>query len=176
MHPFADVPLGHFTTAGEVVVNVVTSLSPSVVRLFDLDCVLAETAPEMSVAVAAFSTCVKLFFENTLIRNLMLFRKMVSEALATMANLVTKFARIGLCAIAYPCLKLIVLDALMSLPVVLTSECLCTVDESTSVWFRMSFLVLPRWDVSKYQDVEAQHDLLEFTQPRERLIAVWALV
>jgi len=92
MHPFADVPFGHITAAGEVVVNMVTSLSPSVVRLFDLDSVLAETAPEMSIAVAAFSTGVKLFFEYTLIRNLMFFHQMVSEALATMADLATKFA------------------------------------------------------------------------------------
>jgi hypothetical protein len=134
MYPLADVPFGYATT-GEVVVNMITPFGPCVVRLSDLDSFLAEAAPEMGITMTAFSTCVNLVFQLTLVRNFVLFREMVSEALAAVANLATNFTIVRLGAIAYPCLELIVLDALMSLPVVFTPECLGTVGEGTSVWF-----------------------------------------
>jgi hypothetical protein len=133
MYPFADVPLRYIATR-EVIINMVTAFGPCVVCFFDLDGFLAKAAPEMGITMTASSTCVDLFFQFTLVRDFMLFRKMASEALAAVADLVTKLAtRVG--AIAYPYLELVVLDTLMSLPVVLASKCLVAVQKSTPVRF-----------------------------------------
>lgn len=86
MNPFTDMPLGYITTR-EVVINMITAFGPRVVRLLCLDSFLAEAAPEMSITMTAFSTCVDLFFQFMLVRNFVLFRKMISETLAAMANL-----------------------------------------------------------------------------------------
>ncbi|KAM0415034.1 hypothetical protein ACHAPD_006219 [Fusarium lateritium] len=88
----------------------ITAFGPGVVCFFDLNSFLAKAAPEMGITMTASSTCVDLFFQFTLVRDFVLFRKMVSEALTAVADFATKLtgARVG--AIAYPYLELVVLS------------------------------------------------------------------
>lgn len=133
MYPLADVSLG-YTTAREMVVDVIATFRPGVVRFFNLNSFLTEAAPKVSIAVTTLSTTFNFLFELAGICNLMLLRKMVPEALAAVANLATRLSRIRLDAVTYPCLELIMLNGFMSLPIVLASKCLFTIGKSAPVW------------------------------------------
>jgi len=134
MYPLADVFLG-YTTTREMVVDVIATFRPGVVRLFNLNSFLTEAAPKVSIAVTTLSTTFNFLFELASICNLMLLRKMVPEALTAVANLAARFSRISLGTVAYPCLKLVMLNAFMSLPIVLASKCLFTIGKGATVWF-----------------------------------------
>jgi hypothetical protein len=134
MYPLPDVSLG-YTAARKMVVDVVATFCPGVVRLFNLNSFPTEAAPKVSIAVTTLSTTFNFFFELTGICNLMFLRKMVPEALAAVANLATRLSRIRLGAVTYPCLKLIMLNRFVSLPIVLASKCLFTIGKSATVWF-----------------------------------------
>lgn len=117
-----------------MVVDVIATFRPGVVCLSNLNSFLTEAAPKVSIAVTTLSTTFNFLFELAGICNLMLFRKMVPEALAAVANLTTRLSRIRLGAVTYPCLELIMLDGFMSLPIVLASKCLFAIGKSAPVW------------------------------------------
>jgi hypothetical protein len=133
MYPLADVFLG-YTTTREMVVNMIATFRPGVVRFFNLNSFLTEAAPKVSIAVTTLSTTINFLFELASICDLMLLRKVVPEALTAIANLATRFSRVRFGTVAYPCLKLVMLNAFMSFPIVLASKCLFTVGKSAAVW------------------------------------------
>lgn len=73
----------------------------------------------------------------------MLLGKMVSETLTAVAHLSAHFCRIWLEVVTVPRLELVVLNALVSLPVILAAENLSTVGERATVRLRVPLKMLP---------------------------------
>lgn len=143
MLPLRDSLQG-LSAAAEVIVDVVTSLGPGILGLVNFNDLDAEAAPELDIAVAPFPATVELLFDRGLVLDGVLLGKMIPETLTAVADLSAHFGRIWLRMVAVPRLELVVLDAFVSLPVILAAKNLSTVRERAAVRLRVPLKVLPK--------------------------------
>lgn len=143
MLPLRDALQG-LCAAAEVIIDVVTSLSPCILGFVDFNDLDAETAPELDIAVTSFPAAVELLLDRGRVCDGVLLGKMIPETLAAVADLSAHLCRIWLGKVTVPRLELVVLDAFVSLPVILAAENLSTVGERAAVRLGVSLKMLPK--------------------------------
>jgi hypothetical protein len=143
--PILDICLGH-VPADEVIIDVV---KPFAVRRAALasrfDRLLAETAPEARLKVAAHAAVGKFLVEDGVVAEVVVPLEMRFEGLSAVADLAAFWLlrAVGHLLGASPDFELEVLAVLVPLPVVLAAELLVTFGKGAGVGFRMPFLVFP---------------------------------
>jgi hypothetical protein len=143
--PVLDIRLGH-VPADEVIIDVVKPLAvrrAALARRFDR--LLAETAPEARLKVAAHAAVGKFLVEDGVVAEVVVPLEVGFEGLSTVADFAAFWLlrAVGHLLGASPDFELEVLAVLVSLPVVLAAELLVALGKGASVGLRVPFLVLP---------------------------------
>lgn len=143
VQPLGDALQG-LIAATEVIIYVVTSLGPCILGLGDFNDLDAEAAPELDIAMSSFPAAVELLLDRRRVQDGVLLGKMIPETLPAVADLSAHLCRIWLRMVTIPRLELVVLDAFVSLPVVLAAKNLSTVGERATVRLRVPLKMLPK--------------------------------
>jgi len=140
--------LGDIIPAPKMIIHVVCPLRLGLLRRLRRHIVgaLAETAPELAVAVALHPTLFTLLLQLVLVFDMMLLVKVLLERLAPVALLDALLSgSVDLLHVASPHLELVVLRVLVPLPVALAPEPLGAGWERAAVWLLMALSMLPMY-------------------------------
>jgi hypothetical protein len=143
--PVLDVRLGH-VPADEVIIDVVKAFAvrrPALASRFDR--LLAETAPEARIKVAAHAALGEFLIEDGVVADVVVPLEMEFEGLSAVADLAAFWLLwvVGQLLGASPYFELEVLAVLVPLPIVLAAELLVALSKGAGVGLRVSFLVFP---------------------------------
>lgn len=151
MYPFADVPLCTIA-ATEMIVNVVTPCGPSVDILGpNFNHLLAKAAPVLRLTVSSNFAFFNLLFDFLHISHVVISLEVVFETFASLKDLCTTPRLVQLHVLALPKLKLPMLAAFMTFPVVLAAESLRAVGKRASIRLLMPFFMFPMRPLAKTQ-------------------------
>ena len=143
--PVPDIRLGH-VPADEVIIDVVKPFAVRRAALASrLDRLLAETAPEARLKVAAHAAVGEFLVENGMVAEVVVPFEVGFEGLPTVADLAAFWLlrAVGHLLGTSPDFELEVLAILVPLPVVLAAKLLVALGKGAGVGLRVPFLVFP---------------------------------